>query len=77
MIACIEDQDIIDKILAHLHDKEPATSFLPLLTPPSRAPPETWSLFAGKDFAWLAVVEKFLVKVWREFDGPVCARQFC
>ena len=39
--ACIEDQDIIDRILAHLRDKELATPSLPLLTPPSRAPPET------------------------------------
>ena len=41
VIACIEDQDIIDRILAHLRDKELATPSLPLLTPPSRAPPET------------------------------------
>jgi len=46
---CIEDQDIIDRILAHLRDKELATPSLPLLTPPSRAPPETLPLFAGKD----------------------------
>ena len=44
-----EDQDIIDRILAHLRDKELATPSLPLLTPPSRAPPETLPLFAGKD----------------------------
>ena len=49
VIACIEDQDIIDRILAHLRDKELATPSLPLLTPPSRAPPETLPLFAGKD----------------------------
>ena len=49
VIACIEDQDIIDRILAHLRDKELATLSLPLLTPPSRAPPETLPLFAGKD----------------------------
>ena len=49
IIACIEDQDIIDRILAHLRDKELATPSLPLLTPPSRAPPETLPLFAGKD----------------------------
>jgi hypothetical protein len=40
VIACIEDQDIIDRILAHLRDKELATPSLPLLTPLSRAPPE-------------------------------------
>jgi hypothetical protein len=49
IIACIEDQDIIDRILAHLRDKELATPSLTLLTPPSRAPPETLPLFAGKD----------------------------
>ena len=48
-IACIEDQEIIDRILAHLRDKEPATLSLPLLTPPSRAPPETLPLFAGME----------------------------
>jgi len=48
VIACIEDQDIIDKILAHLRDKEPCTP--PLLpTPPSRAPPGTLPLFAGSE----------------------------
>jgi len=40
---------MIDRILAHLRDKELATPSLPLLTPPSRAPPETLPLFAGKD----------------------------
>ncbi len=46
---CIEDQEIIDTILAQLHDKELVTPSLPLMTPPSRAPPETLPLFAGKD----------------------------
>jgi hypothetical protein len=32
VIACIEDQDIIDRILAHLRDKEPATPSLPFPT---------------------------------------------
>jgi len=53
----IEEQDVIpdkagqalDKILAHLHKKEQADPALPLLTPPSRAPPETLDLFRGKD----------------------------
>jgi hypothetical protein len=49
VIACIEDQDIIDRILAHLRDKEPATPSLPLLIPPPRAPPGTSPLFAGKE----------------------------
>jgi hypothetical protein len=48
VIACIEDQETIDTILTHLRDKELATPSLPLLTPPSRAPPETLTLFAGK-----------------------------
>ena len=49
VIACIEDQHIIDKILAHLRDQEQAIPTLPLLIPPPRAPPETSPLFAGKE----------------------------
>ena len=49
VIACIEDQDIIDRILAHLRDKEPTTPSLPRLIPPSRAPPDTLALFSGKE----------------------------
>ena len=49
VIACIEDQDIIDKILAHLRKKEQDTPTLPHLVLPTRAPPETLPLFAGKD----------------------------
>ena len=41
VIACIEDQDVIDTILAHLRDKEQGTPTLPHLAPPTRAPPET------------------------------------
>ncbi len=46
---CIEDQDVIDKILAHLERKEQKSSPLAHLAPPTRAPPETLPLFAGKD----------------------------
>jgi hypothetical protein len=49
VIACIEDQDVIDNILAHLRDKEQGTPTLPHLAPPTRAPPETLSLFDGKE----------------------------
>ena len=49
VIACIEHHDIIDRILAHLRDKEQDIPTLPLLAPPPRAPPETLPLFAGKD----------------------------
>ena len=49
VIACIEDQDVIDRILAHLRDKEQRTPDLPHLAPPSRAPPQKLPLFAGKD----------------------------
>ena len=50
VIACIEDQNIIDRILAHLRDREQdIPTLLPLLTPPPRAPPETLPLFAGQD----------------------------
>jgi hypothetical protein len=56
VVACIEDQDIIpdtagqalDRILAHLERKEQNTPALPHLAPPTRAPPETLALFAGK-----------------------------
>jgi len=33
VVACIEDQDIIDKILAHLRDKELTSPAAPLLLP--------------------------------------------
>ncbi len=49
VIACIEDQDVIDSILAHLREKEQDIPTLPLLTPPPRAPPETLPLFPGKE----------------------------
>jgi hypothetical protein len=51
VIACIEDQNTIDRILAHIHDKEHTSRAPPLLTPPSRAPPETLPLFAAKESA--------------------------
>ena len=44
----IEDQDIIDKILAHLRDKDPTSSTLPLLIPPSRAPPRPCLFSPGR-----------------------------
>jgi hypothetical protein len=46
VVACIEDQDIIDRILAHLRRKEQDTSSQPLLAPPTRAPPAILPLFA-------------------------------
>jgi 5,10-methenyltetrahydromethanopterin hydrogenase len=49
VIACIEDQNVIERILAHLRDKEQNTPALPHLAPPTRAPPGTLPLFAGKD----------------------------
>ena len=49
VIACIEGQETIDRILAHLRGKEPETSTQPHLVPPTRAPPGTLSLFAGKE----------------------------
>ena len=39
VIACIEDQDIIDRILAHLRKKEQEAPARPLLVPPTKAPP--------------------------------------
>ena len=41
VVACIEDQHIIDRILAHLRKKEQEAPALPLLVPPTRAPPGT------------------------------------
>ena len=41
VIACIEEQDVIDRVLAHMHAKEQNTPTLPHLAPPTRAPPET------------------------------------
>ena len=48
VIACIEDQDIIDRILAHLREKEQEAPARPLLVPPTRAPPATLSSFRRK-----------------------------
>ena len=48
VIACIEDQDIIDRILAHLREKEQEVPARPLLIPPTRAPPATLSFSAWK-----------------------------
>ena len=48
---CIENQDTIDKILAHLRSKEQDIPILPLLVPPTRAPPDKLPLFARKDSA--------------------------
>ena len=49
IVACIEDQNIIDRILAHLESKEQNPPALPHLAPPTRAPPETLPLFAGSE----------------------------
>ena len=46
VITCIEDQDVIDKILAHLREKEQGSPTLSHLVPHSRAPPEPLPLFA-------------------------------
>ncbi len=66
VIACIEDQDVIpdkagqalDRILAHLESKEQKTPALPHLAPPTRAPPGTLSLFAGKDSSTTALHQR-------------------
>jgi len=49
IIACIEDQDIIDRIPGHLREKEQNAPTWPLLAPPTKAPPKTLPLFAGKE----------------------------
>ena len=56
VIACIEDQDVINRILAHLREKEQDIPTLPLLTPTPRAPPEALPLFAGKDSSSTAII---------------------
>ena len=48
VIACIEDQEAIDRILAHLRRQEQEAPARPLLVPPTRAPPGTLPLFAEK-----------------------------
>jgi hypothetical protein len=58
VIACIEDQDVIDRILTHLRQKEQETPTRPLLVPPTRAPPGTLPLFAGKDSSSTALTSK-------------------
>jgi len=54
VIACIEEQDVIDRILAYFRDQEEDTPAQPILAPPTRAPPETLPLFAGKDSSSIA-----------------------
>ena len=49
VIACIEDQDVIDRILAHLLEKEQGRPTLSHLVPHSRASPGPISLFAGRE----------------------------
>ena len=49
VIACIEDQNVIDSILAHLREKEQDSPTLSHLLPPSRAPPGPLPLFAGRE----------------------------
>ena len=50
IIACIDDQDVIDRILARLRETEKEAPARPLLVPPTRAPPAMLSLFAGTEF---------------------------
>ena len=63
VIACIEDQDIIDRILAHLREKEQDVPAGLLLVPPTRVPPATLSLFAGSD---PKSVRTLLKNAWHE-----------
>ena len=50
VIACIEDQEVIDRILAPIRETEKEVPARPLLVPPTKAPPATLSLFAGTEF---------------------------
>jgi hypothetical protein len=45
VIASIEDQNMIDRVLAHQRQKEQDIAILPLLTPSPRIPTETLPLF--------------------------------
>ena len=49
VIACIEDQDVIDSILAHLREKDQGRPTLSHLVPPFRAPPGPLPFFAGRE----------------------------
>jgi hypothetical protein len=49
VIACIEDQDVIDKTLAHLREKEQSHPTLSHLVPSAREAPGPISLFAGRE----------------------------
>jgi hypothetical protein len=51
VIAYIEDQNVIDRILAHLREKQQGRPTLSHLVPPSRAPPGSLPLFAGRESA--------------------------
>ena len=53
VIACIEDTDIIDRMLAHLRRKEQVAPTLPLLAPLPGATPATLPLFSGREPASL------------------------
>lgn len=55
VITSIEDQDVIDRILTHLRQKEQETPTRLLLVPPTRAPPGTLPLFDGKDSSTTAL----------------------
>ena len=82
VIACIEDQDVIDRILAHLREKEQEAPARPLLVPPTRAPPETLPLFAGKETVLFTVQSagtplndswhRFLCASVREWMEKIC-----
>ena len=49
VVACIGDQNVIARILAHLREKEQGRPTLSHLTPPFRAPPRPLPLFAGRE----------------------------
>ena len=49
VIACIEDQNVIDRILAHLREKEQGRPTLSHLAPLFREHPGPLTLFAGRE----------------------------
>lgn len=52
VIACIDEQETIDRILTHLRQQEQDTPTRPLLLPPTRAPPGALPLFSRKKSAF-------------------------
>ena len=71
-IACIEDQETIDRILTHLRQKEQELPTRPPLVPPTRAPAWHVASFRGKGASALTV-QLAGPPLKTSWHGPVCA----